>query len=444
MSRLFSDTELEDIARPPEAHAIEALRRGDLAEARLHLEEMARGHAGLDALSCHALARKAGKLRQDFGEQRALEALHKIGTQLMASWIEQWRRGDAQGAIHDLIAVFRYQIGAELIPVKEEHDAVTLELAPCGSGGRLDRQGLPERHPQAYGDWSDGVNSLCQACKANQAALNEALGEPVWTTQKGAEGHCTLRFSKGSQSGKTLFPGEQAVTVTQTRTRRAEHKLDQGDTDIEALLDGQRKEWMPWHDFGVVWLAHFYAVALELGGADYLDEMLAQTYEPAFVAGFPHYASLDDEALAREIARTWNYHCADFRLSEEDDRFVFTLDPCGSGGRLFRGTVWRDMFRYGRPLSPIMSKPHRINFLREDAPTYCTHCAASNRAQLSRLSDPKVPIFFVIDGHAQQRPGMPCRTYVYKRDAPRTNVDPALLRQISLAPPSPKTTRSSS
>ncbi|MCU5782331.1 hypothetical protein MA04_01631 [Alcanivorax balearicus MACL04] len=444
MSRLFSNTELEDIAQPPEAHAIEALRRGDLAEVRVRLKEMARGHAGLDALSCHALARKAGKLRQDFGEQRALEALREIGTQLMATWIEQWRQGDAQGAIQDLVAVFRHQVGAGLIPIKEEADTVTLELAPCGSGGRLDRQGLPERHPQAYGDWGDGINSLCQACKANQAALNDALGEPVWTSEKGSDGHCTLRFSKGAQCGQTLFSDEQRVSITRTRIRQAEDKLDQGDTDIEALLDGQRKEWMPWHDFGVVWLAHFYAVALELGGADYLDEMLAETYEPAFVAGFPAYAALDDEALAREIARTWNYHCADFQLSEEDDRFVFTLDPCGSGGRLFRGTVWRDMFQYGRPLSPIMSDPHRINFLREDAPSYCTHCAASNRAQLSRLSDAKVPLFFVIDGHAQQRPGMPCRTYVYKHKARRADVDPALLRQVGLTPPSSAKTRNPS
>lgn len=435
MNRHYTEMQLADIARPAESHCMDALRRGDLDAVRHHLGEMAQGHAGLDALSAHAVARKAGKLRVDFGEERARDALQRIGEQLMATWVTQWQRGDARGAIVDLIAVFRYQGGAGLAPLQEDEASVTLDLAPCGSGGRLERQRLPDRHPAAYGRWSDGVSSFCQACKANQAALNAALGAPVWTTDKGEDGTCRVRFMKGAQRGQKLFNDEERVTLTQTRVQQAQARLDRGDVDIGALLEGQRKEWMPWHDFSVVWLAHFYAMALELGGQAYLDEMLAQTYEPAFVAGFPHYAALSDDELVREIARTWNYHCADFLLSEEDQRFVFTLDPCGSGGRLFRGGMWRDMFRYGAPLSPLIAAAHPINFQRRNAPSYCTHCAASNRAQLRGAADPTTPLFFVIDGHAQQRPGMPCRTYVYKKDADRSRVDAGLFEQVGLPPP---------
>lgn len=434
MTRLFDDEQLQQFAEPGERHALAALAAGDLAAVRRHLRDMAEGHAGLDALSCHALARKIGKLRADFGEARAREALHRIGAQLMATWIAQWRE-DPRGAIADLVVVFRYQGGAALAPLEEDEATVTLRLAPCGSGGKLERQRLPERHPQAYGGWSDGVSSFCQGCKANQAALNGALGAPAWTTEKGADGHCTLRFAKLGHAGAPLFDARERVDLTRTQVQQAEARLDAGDTDVAALLDGQRKEWRPWHDFGVVWLAHFYAIALELGGADYLEELLAQTYAPAFVAGFPRYAAMDDEALVREIARTWNYHCADFRLHEEDDRFVFTLDPCGSGGRLFRGQMWRDMFRYGAPLSARMPEAHPINFQRAQAPTYCTHCAASNRAQLARAQDPATPLFFVLDGHAQMRPGMPCRTYVYKTGADRRRIDPALFGQVGLPPP---------
>lgn len=435
MPHRFDDAALREIARPPEHHALEALQHGDLDALRHWLDEMAAGHAGLDALSTHTLARKVGKLRADFGEERARQTLRRIGAQLMASWIEQWRAGDARGAITDLVAVFRHQGGAGLQPLQEDDDSVLLELAPCGSGGRIERQRLPERHPAAYGSWSDGVSSLCQGCKANQAALNEALGGPAWTTEKGPQGQRRLRFDKLAQRGQTLFTEEQRISLVKTRVQKARERLDAGDTDIAPLLDGQRKEWMPWHDFGVVWLAHFYAAALEMGGPDYLDEVLAQTYAPAFVAGFPHYAAMDDEARAREIAKTWNYHCADFRLTEEDDRFVFTLDPCGSGGRLFRGAMWRDLFAYGRPLSPTMPEEHPINFMRRDAPSYCTHCAASNRAQLQRAADPQVPLFFVIDGHAQLRPGMACRTYVYKDAADRARIAPALFAQVGLAAP---------
>lgn len=435
MARTFTDQQLCEIAWPPEEHALAALARGDLPAVQRWLDDMAAGHAGLDGLSLHALARKAGKLRQDVGEAKALETLERVGRQLMATWTAQWQAGDARGAIADLVAVFRHQVGAGPAPLTEEDEHVTLCLSPCGSGGRVDRLRLAEKHPLAYGGWSDGVNSYCQGCKAQQRALNDSLGFAAWSSEKRADGACVLRFDKGAQRGQALFTEAERRELTQTRVQRAREQLALGDADIAPLLNGQRKEWMPWHDFAVVWLAHLYAAALEIGGQPYLDELLALTYEPAFVAGFPRYAALDDEALAREIARTWNYHCADFRLHEEDERFVFTLDPCGSGGRLLRGQMWRDMFHYGAPLSPLIAEPQPINFMRRDAPSYCTHCAASNRVQLRGAADPAVPLFFVIDGHVQVAPGMPCRTYVYKRGADRSRVDSALFHQVGLSAP---------
>ena len=101
---------------------------------------------------------------------------------------------------------------------------------------------------------------------------------------------------------------------------------------------------------------------------------------------------------------------------------------------LFRGKLWRDMFHYGQALSPL-PEPRPINFMRRDAPSYCTHCAASNHTQFSRASDRSVPLFFVIDRRTQQRRGMPCRNYVYKDASDRANVDPALFHQN--APPAP-------
>lgn len=434
MARQYSDAALAEIARPPEEHAIEALRRGDLEQVRAWLDEMAQGQAGLDALSGHALARKVDKLRQDLGEARARELLVRIGAEQMKTWVSQMLDGDERGAFADIIAIYKHQGDARLAPVRETDDQLVVDLAPCGSGGRLERQGLPEKHAGWYGGWSDGVSALCQACKACQGALNQALGETVWTTEKGEDGFCRMRFAKRAQRGETLFPEPEHRSVVQTRVQQARARLDAGETDIEPLLRGQRKDWMPWHDFAIVWLEHFYATALEIGGPDYLDEMLAQTYEPAFDAGFPRYRAMDDDQLVREIARTWNYHCADFTLHEEDERFVFRLDPCGSGGRLFRGEVWRDMFHYGEPMAPLMDEPHNINFNRRRAPTYCTHCAASNRAQLKTGPQGDSPRFFIIDGHAQLRPGEACRQFTYKKGAAREDMDPDLLAQIGLGP----------
>jgi hypothetical protein len=438
VTRRFNDQELKELAKPFEDHALAALEAGDLASVRHWLKQMQQGQAGLDALSGHALARKMGKLRQDFGEARARELLQRIGAQVMKTWTRQFLEGEEKAAITDLIAVYRHQGDAQPAPLTETEDEVILDLLPCGSGGRLERQGLPRKHPDWYGNWSDGVSSFCQGCKACQAALNESVGKTVWTTEKGPDGSCHMRFSKGTRTGAALFSRQERQGLVQTRVQKATAKLDAGDTDIADLLRGQRKEWMPWHDVGVVWLEYFYATALEQGGADYLDELLAQTYEPAFDAGFPHYSRLSDRELVAEVAKTWNYHCADFSIEEEDDRFVFRLDPCGSGGRLFRGRMWRDMFHYGEPMAPLMEDPHNINFNRRHAPTYCTHCAASNRAQLREGPGGTNPRFFVIDGHAQLKPGQACRQFTYKKASAREDMDKAVPAQIGLHWTSPE------
>ncbi|MFO1115668.1 MAG: hypothetical protein U1E28_08300 [Beijerinckiaceae bacterium] len=435
MTRLYTDEQLADIARPFEDHALEALERGDVARVRELLAAMKSGPAGLDGLSGHTLSRKAGKMRQDLGEKQAREELARLGAQLMRTWTQQYERGDERGAIEDLIIVWREQPGATLSPLVEDDEKVTLDMALCGSGGKLDRARLQEKHPDWYGNWSDGISSFCQICKACQNALNDSLGTEVWRTDKGESGACRMTFFKRASHGKELFSSGEGKNLVKTRVDRALEKLERGETDIADLLKGQRKDWKPWHDFGLVMLEYFYGLALEHGGADYLQQVLEQTYAPAFNAGFPRYAAMSDDELVREIARTWNYHCADFTLAEENDRFVFRLDPCGSGGRLYRGDMWRDMFQYGEPLSPIMREPHDINFNRADAPSYCTHCAASNKAQLAGSLSPDTPLFFVIDGRRQARPGLPCATFAYKKAADRTKIDPALFEQIGLAPP---------
>lgn len=431
MDRQFPDEELARLTAPLEARAIAALEQDDDPALDDWLQRMETGHLGLHMLSIHTLARKAGMLRRDHGETKAREELLRIGAQLMATWVRQYRTGDYRGAIADLVAVYVHQAGAVPQPLEETDDAVVLDLSPCGSGGRLEQDGFADKHPEWYGGWRDGVSSLCQACKACQGALNSALGETVWSTEKGSGGHCRMRFAKPSGQTAPLFSDQERTALVTTRVQSARARLAAGGRDIRELLEGQRQEWRPWHDFAVAWLACFYGTALESGGADYLDAMLAETFEPAFQVGFPRYAALSDAELVHEVAQTWHYHCADFSVREESDRFVFTLDPCGSGGRLFRGELWRGLLNYGDDLVPIMDEPHPVNFHRVGAPSYCTHCAAANRAQFAGHDAGAAPLFFMVDGHAQILPGQPCRQFSYKKGVSGGGVAAELRKQIA-------------
>ena len=132
--------------------------------------------------------------------------------------------------------------------------------------------------------------------------------------------------------------------------------------------------------------------------------------------------------LLATLAKVWHYHVAKFRVEEEEHRFRFVLDPCGSGGRLFRGEFHLDSFHYGDELSPLVEEKHSIAFNREGAPHYCTHCASSNRDMFKGGG----PLVFVVDGMAQMRPGMACHQYLWKKNAPR-EVEPRLLEQVGMA-----------
>jgi hypothetical protein len=66
----------------------------------------------------------------------------------------------------------------------------------------------------------------------------------------------------------------------------------------------------------------------------------------------------------------------------------------------------------------MIKEKHNLTFQRENFPAYCVHCASGNRDQFSGK-----PLIFVVDGHAQMRRGMPCRQYVWKKEANRTRDD---------------------
>jgi len=61
-----------------------------------------------------------------------------------------------------------------------------------------------------------------------------------------------------------------------------------------------------------------------------------------------------------------------FEISEDDEKLTFTMNPCGSGQRL-----WRNR-RYGPEGWGVTDAAHPWSYEREGFPLYCTHCAFMN------------------------------------------------------------------
>lgn len=431
--KYFTEEQLAIEIKPLSERAREALIDGDLDQVHALLNRMAVGHRELDTLGVQWLARMLGQVRAQEGESCLNNLLMAAGSYVMAPYAKDFLNGNEQQVVSEIIKIWRSQIAATIVPVDESDTEIVFQLAPCGSGGRLMLEGWHETEPRFFSPCQDGTPIVCRCCQALQAAFNTACGETVWTTQINPRvaGGCRMQFSKQTTRGQRLFDAGALYELTTPRCRQAVSRLQAGDTDIASLIANQQHEWRPWHDLLVQLLCCIQSYVYTEKGTKYLDDFLKQTYDSAFAMFYPAYDALDDVTLFRLFVNLWHYHIARFTVTEEDDRFVFTLDPCGSGGRLLRGQMTKEHFRYDAGLPCTMKAPADINFNREAFPIYCTHCASSNRDQFDGR-----PFAFIVDGHAQMDDHSPCIQYLYKKDAKR-EVESSLLVQVgrtSVAP----------
>jgi hypothetical protein len=61
-----------------------------------------------------------------------------------------------------------------------------------------------------------------------------------------------------------------------------------------------------------------------------------------------------------------------FEIAEDDEKLTFTMNPCGSGQRLWR------LGRYGEDGWGTTDAAHDWSYGREGFPLYCTHCSFMN------------------------------------------------------------------
>ena len=405
--------------------AIEALEEGNDERLRYYLTEMLVGQKEVDGLGLLTHINMHAFIKDKEGDEALHAMMEAVGVQLVKPYVGLYQQ-DEKAAFEEIIALYRNQTGAQLIPLKEDADEIEYQLSPCGSGGGF---AAGEVYKTGHGLDEDGVPLLCKACNKWQERFNSAVGEEVWsmTPNPTVPGACKMTLRKQRSKGTDLFSKEELWLNAKPRSQQALEQLAMGNRDIRHLLENQLDEWKPWHDYAVRWLEYVFAWVAENYGMDYYDEFMAQCYDTAFSAIYGIFQQLEsDEEAVAALAKVWHYHVAKFRVEEEENRFRFVLDPCGSGGRLYRGEMHLDSFHYGDELSPLVEGKHKIAFNREGAPHYCTHCASSNRDMF--LGGPLV---FVVDGTAQSRPGAACHQYLWKTDAPR-EVESRLLQQVGV------------
>ena len=430
---LYTPEQLASETRSLSETALEALEQGNLDELRFLLGRMSVGHMELYVGYLDWVTQMAGKILRDFGEDYFETTSGKIARYLMAPYAEGLKEGNEKETIADIMTLWCHQLGG-IHPLGETNNEVAFSLAPCGSGGRLVLGSVYEISPERYPRLRDGKPLFCRICQHLQTALNEASGKAFWSAvpDPKRKGFCRVRFSKQETRGKWLFNAEETARLLTPHCSQALQRLENNRHDIQDLLRDQHTEWRPLHDLLNLWVTALFSVIYEEQGTDYLSELVWKTYVNMFDGTYRMYSMMDTRSLFRNLVRLWYYHQATFRVTEEEDRFAFHLDPCGSGGRLYRGeALMPGVFRYGKGMLCEIQEPGDLTFGRAPFPIYCIHCAATNRDQY----DGK-PWAFIIDGETMSDPSKPCTQYLYKKEAPR-KAPPSLLTQVGLSEAKP-------
>jgi hypothetical protein len=89
----------------------------------------------------------------------------------------------------------------------------------------------------------------------------------------------------------------------------------------------------------------------------------------------------DPKKVVLNTITTWRAHScsgvgqhpARFTVREDEEKFTFKMDPCGSAGRMWRKGFFDPPRNYG-----YVKKAYPWSFGREGLPYYCVHCSLMN------------------------------------------------------------------
>jgi hypothetical protein len=181
-------------------------------------------------------------------------------------------------------------------------------------------------------------------------------------------------------------------------------------------LDRMRLEFKNPHEILVAWVQDMLSYCAATWGEESVLESILHTHQSIWgdrYATWDQMTPWEKVALTVEGMRGGHFSGArrrgDVIVREEEDRFVISFDPCGSGGVLRRGDP-----ETGRGPHPITAhgtnqQPHLWTWQKTGVHWYCSHCAIAMEWLPGRKrGHPLRPLDHTLDH------GAPCVWYVYK------------------------------
>jgi hypothetical protein len=178
------------------------------------------------------------------------------------------------------------------------------------------------------------------------------------------------------------FSEQELQDMTRPTMDRAIEALDHGDLQrARELCEEMKHEWRYLHDMmveGVAGLISFVQDRLGDGG---VADAWTYAQNRGWKSDVQKIAAADRKQIVHALAATWRAHSCSgtgahpgaFTITEDDQKFTFEMNPCGSGQRLVRRGRYEGPDAFG-----VTHAAHDWSYGRKGFPLYCTHCSFMN------------------------------------------------------------------
>jgi hypothetical protein len=180
------------------------------------------------------------------------------------------------------------------------------------------------------------------------------------------------------------FTDEELNDMARPTMDRALESLANGQYEqVASLCEEMKHEWRFLHDAMAEQILGLISYIADRLGEDAVEDAWQTLLEPVWRRPAGKILSQDRSDIVRALAATWRAHSTSgvgpdpgaFTISEDDEKFTFAMNPCGSGQRLVR------LGRYdASPLPGFTRQAHPWSYDRAGFPLYCTHCSFMNES----------------------------------------------------------------
>jgi hypothetical protein len=147
--------------------------------------------------------------------------------------------------------------------------------------------------------------------------------------------------------------------------------IEAGDKDrAKNLAKRMYQESLKMHDMYVDWTAGLMDWIYKNGGDDSLEKAMRKvlTDFTQNMGKMPDMRKVDFRLRVQGTVNSLRGHQQPLKLVEDDEKVCITMQPCGSGEKLFQKG------RFGPPCNhSLIQKPQPMTAGKTDFPVYCTH-----------------------------------------------------------------------